>query len=280
MPKFKGLCNFTDVFDLRYMVFYNFFGCVLSPLIVMIAIYCYIFSVVIKQMRSIEASQLRSRSKSSVPHQRPKAGVERQTSEPSEKKFYTYDIDAFKRLEEEGEDGGGDFGTEKKENSDEIVLDASKLEKNGKTTWKDPQVSEAANNEGLTEESHDPVKLSKSRKVSFAVGDNGTAENRKLSPKKLTGSKWAKDIKAAKWFAVVLLCFIISWIPLHILNCMTVINDIANFEILTFAILLSHLNSSFNPVLYALGNKKFIIAIRKLLNLKSAKVQPGEYSEH
>nr|AXM42355.1 A2 [Hirudo verbana] len=275
MPKFKGLCNFTDVFDLRYMVFYNFFGCVLSPLIVMIVIYCYIFSVVVRQIRSIEASQLRPRARSSVLHQRPKAGVESQTCEPSRIKFSTYDIDAFKRLEEENEDEGGGAG--KKESSDEVILDARKLEGNGGTTWKDLQVDEpsAANNV----ESRDPGKLPKNRKVSFAVVDDAT-ENRKQSLKKSTGSKWSKDIKAAKWFSIVLLSFIISWIPLHILNCMTVINGIVNFELLTFAILLSHLNSAFNPVLYALGNKKFSIAIKKLLNLKSAKVQAEEFSEY
>ncbi|ESO08718.1 hypothetical protein HELRODRAFT_74348 [Helobdella robusta] len=140
---FVKACEFRIVIDMRYMVHFNFFGCVLTPLIIMIILYCYIFSVVLKQMRSIAESQMQQSS-----------------------------------------------------------------------------------------------------------------------------STWAKDIKAAKWFAVVLFCFILSWLPMHTINCISVFNNYTNFTLLNIAILLTHLNSAFNPVLYALGNSKFEIALRKLFHMK------------
>ena len=51
-------CMFTDVIDLKYMVYMNFFGFVLPPLLAMFSIYGYIYAVVRKQIRKIYALQL------------------------------------------------------------------------------------------------------------------------------------------------------------------------------------------------------------------------------
>ena len=48
-------CQFVAVIDMNYMVYFDFFGCVLLPLLVMFAIYAYIYSVVRKQIRQIAA---------------------------------------------------------------------------------------------------------------------------------------------------------------------------------------------------------------------------------
>jgi len=48
-------CSFSAVIDRTYMVYFNFFGCVLLPLVVMFAIYCYIYSVVRRQIARIAA---------------------------------------------------------------------------------------------------------------------------------------------------------------------------------------------------------------------------------
>ncbi|XP_018610539.1 adenosine receptor A2b isoform X2 [Scleropages formosus] len=47
-------CYFETVVDMRYMVYFNFFGCVLLPLLIMLAIYAKIFNVARKQLRQIE----------------------------------------------------------------------------------------------------------------------------------------------------------------------------------------------------------------------------------
>jgi hypothetical protein len=48
-------CQFAAVIDMNYMVYLNFFGCVLLPLCAMSTVYFYIYSVVRKQMRKIAA---------------------------------------------------------------------------------------------------------------------------------------------------------------------------------------------------------------------------------
>lgn len=48
-------CQFVSVIDMDYMVYLNFFGCVMMPLLIMFAIYIYIYSVVRMQIRQIAA---------------------------------------------------------------------------------------------------------------------------------------------------------------------------------------------------------------------------------
>ncbi|XP_029467130.1 adenosine receptor A2b [Rhinatrema bivittatum] len=47
-------CLFETVVNMKYMVYFNFFGCVLLPLFIMLGIYIKIFMVARKQLRQIE----------------------------------------------------------------------------------------------------------------------------------------------------------------------------------------------------------------------------------
>ncbi|XP_061461230.1 adenosine receptor A2b [Rhineura floridana] len=47
-------CLFEEVVPMSYMVYFNFFGCVLLPLLIMLAIYIKIFMVACKQLRQME----------------------------------------------------------------------------------------------------------------------------------------------------------------------------------------------------------------------------------
>ena len=51
-------CSFVEVISYEYMVYFNFFVCVLVPLILIFLIYCYIYHVVRKQLRQIESLQV------------------------------------------------------------------------------------------------------------------------------------------------------------------------------------------------------------------------------
>nr|CAJ38814.1 putative adenosine receptor [Platynereis dumerilii] len=139
-------CAFVEVIDMKYMVYFNFFGFVLVPLILMLVIYIYIYRVVIKQMRQIASLQVH-----------------------------------------------------------------------------DSNTSSGFNKHSLK-----------------------------------------KEIKAAKWFAVVILLFAVSWIPIHIMNAVTLFAGKTCIICVNIAVLLSHLSSAVNPMLYALSNKKFKSAWRKL----------------
>ncbi|XP_063079968.1 adenosine receptor A2b-like [Engraulis encrasicolus] len=56
-PPQSSHCFFTCVINLSYMVYFNFFGCVLVPLVIMFVIYAHIFVTVRRQLRRITALQ-------------------------------------------------------------------------------------------------------------------------------------------------------------------------------------------------------------------------------
>ena len=53
-------CNFMTVIDMDYVVYFHFFGCIIVPLILITAIYSYIFYTVRKQLKQITALEVRS----------------------------------------------------------------------------------------------------------------------------------------------------------------------------------------------------------------------------
>ncbi|KAM4521751.1 adenosine A2c receptor [Odontesthes bonariensis] len=64
-PPDASNCFFVPVVDMTYMVYFNFFACVLSPLLIMFLIYARIFVAVKKQVRRI-ASERQTRDAASV----------------------------------------------------------------------------------------------------------------------------------------------------------------------------------------------------------------------
>ncbi|XP_051891701.1 adenosine receptor A2b [Pristis pectinata] len=55
-----GECLFLKVVDMKYMIYFNFLGCVLTPLLIMLGIYIKIFTVARKQMQKIELNSVNS----------------------------------------------------------------------------------------------------------------------------------------------------------------------------------------------------------------------------
>ncbi|XP_054032286.1 adenosine receptor A1-like [Dryobates pubescens] len=93
-----------------------------------------------------------------------------------------------------------------------------------------------------------------SKKVSSGAGD----------PQKYYG----KELKIAKSLALVLFLFALSWLPLHVLNCITLFCPSCQTpHILTsIAIFLTHGNSAMNPIVYAFRIKKFRTAFLHIWN--------------
>ncbi|XP_026852738.2 adenosine receptor A1b [Electrophorus electricus] len=75
-----------------------------------------------------------------------------------------------------------------------------------------------------------------------------------------------KELKLAKSLALVLVLFAASWLPLHILNCITLFSPGCEkpMFLLYIAILLTHGNSAVNPIVYAFRIKKFRTAFQRL----------------
>ncbi|MEQ2277201.1 Adenosine receptor A1 [Xenotaenia resolanae] len=75
-----------------------------------------------------------------------------------------------------------------------------------------------------------------------------------------------KELNLAKSLVLVLVLFAISWLPLHIINCITLFCPQCNspMVLLYIAILLTHGNSAVNPVVYAFRIKKFRTTFQKI----------------
>lgn len=57
-PTEDGMCSFMGVIDLKYMVYFNFFGCIIPPVLFMSAVNAYIYTAILgqlKMMRSLES---------------------------------------------------------------------------------------------------------------------------------------------------------------------------------------------------------------------------------
>ncbi|XP_009477018.2 adenosine receptor A3 [Pelecanus crispus] len=73
------------------------------------------------------------------------------------------------------------------------------------------------------------------------------------------GTVCGKEYKMAKYLALILLLFAVSWLPLGILNCILYFCPSCAIPqpLMYLGILLSHANSAMNPVVYALKIQKF-----------------------
>lgn len=142
----KLKCFFESVVDMHYMVYFNFFVCVLLPLLIMLCIYLKIFTVARKQLRQIELKCV----------------------------------------------GNGD-----------------------------------SHHHGLLQ----------------------------------------KEIRAAKSLSIIVGLFALCWLPVHILNCLTLFyEDLKKPPVVMYvAIILSHANSAVNPIIYAYRIRDFRNTFRKIL---------------
>ncbi|XP_040006448.1 adenosine receptor A2b [Xiphias gladius] len=143
----KLQCFFESVVDMHYMVYFNFFVCVLLPLLIMLGIYLKIFTVARKQLRQIELKCV----------------------------------------------GNGD-----------------------------------SHHHGLLQ----------------------------------------KEIRAAKSLSIIVGLFAVCWLPVHILNCLTLFyRELQRPEVVMYvAIILSHANSAVNPIIYAYRIQDFRNTFRKILS--------------
>ncbi|KAG8008263.1 Adenosine receptor A2b [Nibea albiflora] len=74
-----------------------------------------------------------------------------------------------------------------------------------------------------------------------------------------------KEIRAAKSLSIIVGLFAVCWLPVHILNCVTLFYDLKSEVLLYVAIILSHANSAVNPIIYAYRIQDFRNTFRKIL---------------
>ncbi|KDR08842.1 hypothetical protein L798_01328 [Zootermopsis nevadensis] len=84
---------------------------------------------------------------------------------------------------------------------------------------------------------------------------------------RMLGPVQKREVKATQNLSIIVLFFIICWIPLYTINCvMAFCQDcFIPLELTNFCIILSHANSAVNPLLYAYHLRDFRAALKNLL---------------
>ncbi|XP_067166648.1 adenosine receptor A3-like [Apteryx mantelli] len=101
------------------------------------------------------------------------------------------------------------------------------------------------------------------------------------------GTAYGKEYKMAKYLALVLFLFAVSWLPLGVLNCVSFFCPTCPIpgSLMYLGILLSHANSAMNPIIYAFRIKKFketyafILRTYILLQKSELAVSSAEHTE-
>ncbi|XP_055841471.1 uncharacterized protein LOC129908752 [Episyrphus balteatus] len=84
---------------------------------------------------------------------------------------------------------------------------------------------------------------------------------------RVLGAARKRDVKATQNLSIIVLFFMICWIPLYTINCIKAFcpDCFVHPKLTFFCIILSHLNSAVNPVLYAYHLKDFRAALKTLI---------------
>ena len=96
-----------------------------------------------------------------------------------------------------------------------------------------------------------------------------TSSNRASSVTSSQTTSFGRELKIAKMLGIVVLCFVICWLPFEIINVVILIDEgveTCAVELAdTVSCWLAYLHSSLNPLLYAFTGSEFRRAFRKLL---------------
>ena len=88
-----------------------------------------------------------------------------------------------------------------------------------------------------------------------------------------------REVRATRTISLIVLIFMFSWIPVHIVYILPVITGTSvNKNILAFVVNLAHSNSAINPFLYAYHMKDIRHAIIKRFAISSVSTSvPNSY---
>ncbi|CAL8115386.1 unnamed protein product [Orchesella dallaii] len=95
-------------------------------------------------------------------------------------------------------------------------------------------------------------------------------------------SEKRREAKAAKKLGIIVLFFMLCWMPLYTINCIQAFypDFSVPIQFLNFTIILSHANSALNPFLYAYHLKEFRLAMKHALMSLCGKLLCGLVNVH
>lgn len=101
---------------------------------------------------------------------------------------------------------------------------------------------------------------------------------------RMLGAAQKREVKATQNLAIIVLFFMICWIPLYTINCVLAFcNDCEiNVTFMNCCIILSHLNSAGNPLLYAYHLRDFRAALKNFFCsfFGGGQVPPAEITKY
>ncbi|XP_070786769.1 adenosine receptor A1-like [Enoplosus armatus] len=231
-PADSDYCIFTCVVDMSYMVYFNFFCCLLVPLVAMFIIYGHIFLTVRRQLRRIAVAR---------------GGAEDARAAASGS---TGTGDAGSSAAAGGAGGGADTGTGKGTRpSGKCKAGLRAGEEAGIGSVIDTETTAAFTKPGLW------VASAGSSCSSCAPADPRPGESNKAK----SSIRTSQELRKATSLFLVLFLFMVCWMPIHLINCILLLCPQCEVPMtLTLAaILLSHANSALNPILYAYRMRSF-----------------------
>ena len=118
------------------------------------------------------------------------------------------------------------------------------------------------------------------RRHARRVGVGGvTSSNAALSLTSSRTNSFGRELKIARTLGIVVLCFVICWLPFEIINVVILVDEgveTCAVEIAdTVSCWLAYLHSSLNPLLYAFTSSEFRRAFKKLLCRREWRTETG-----
>lgn len=234
-PYHSSYCIFTCVVDMTYMVYINFFCFFLVPLVAMFIIYGHIFLTIRHQIRRI-AMTTRT--------------AEETTTTGSGS---TGTEDTGSSAAGGATEGAADMGT----GTDTRHLRKCKAEvRVGKEV--ESGIGSVIETETTTVFTKSKCRIASGGSTSFscAPADPHSGET---NTKAKSNIRTFQEVRKATSLFMILFLFMVCWMPINVINCVLLFCPQCDvpMSLTLAAILLSHVNSVLNPILYAYRMRSF-----------------------
>ncbi|KAL7370388.1 hypothetical protein ABVT39_027189 [Epinephelus coioides] len=231
-PPDSDYCIFTCVVDMNYMVYFNFFCCLLVPLVAMFIIYSHIFLTVRRQLRRIAVA--RGTAEDITAASSGCTGTGNGSSAAGGTAA-----------------GGADMGAEKESSRQaKEGLSAGQREvESGIGSLIETETTAVFTKPGLrTASAGSPT-------CSSALANTRPEESNEAK----SNIRSRQEMRKATSLFLVLFLFMVCWMPIHLINCILLLCPQCKvpMSVTLGAILLSHANSALNPILYAYRMRSF-----------------------